>query len=630
MKKLIKGFFSMAFALASSAALANVWTDCEAWYYGGIDVNGNGFFDNNLKEFVDIRHRSDTTRYTHNAARYVNTGIPPCYAFTNEAVTSASSGLTFIQRGVFLDPIDDTQTYRSGIRLPNRITATGNIDAGAGWSIISNATYTALLRFRQNDDYPGDTAKNGRCYLINFGTGQDGKGVVENYKLDGKRHGLMLRIGNSSSDNQLYVQEKETVRGTGLYLTNSVISAKENVWTELAVVASGKTIKFCLIQPGCTPVWQNYTLVENVDGMPIVDGIYLGYYYGAGTYFKGTFNMAAFWNRALTENEIVEAFSAGAPNLVQLGGDDAGYEMFTSANNSVTIKPAAAQDFSSVPATLSEGATLNLQYELRSYSTNLAQALRVALHSGSGTFAVKIDETDIGTVYARVGQAGMMKIPGTCFAAAGDHTLSLVYSGTGAVLDEVSLGGAWRLGVEDNSSGEFGAFRSKRNVGATASGAGDEEVSGKMDASVAALSNTLNYKKNVNNPGGNPDQDGKFQRLHFNVPAEMKERSKLKLTVKLTSSTPSSVSGFTDWDIRIMVNGVTRYVKKAKQTDGSGLSHVLPLDRSWLVAGENIVEIRPDHDVNNDPTKGASMTFDCFTMEVERVSKLTGLMMIFR
>lgn len=624
MKKLIKGFFSVAFALTSSAALANVWTDCEAWYYGGIDKNKNGVFDTG--ELMDIRHSADASSFKHQGYKYFTPVVSPNYSFSTKAVTSASSGLTFNQQCITLDPID-AKDNRSGIRFPNRgVKASTDIDAAGGkLSLITNASYTALFRFRQAADYPKDYA-GGKCYLVDFGNGQDKQGHI-----DGQNHGYLLQLGNSSTDNQLYFYDSAS-RATGLYLTNSVISAKENVWTELAVVANGKKLKFCLIQPGCTPVWSNEcTLNGRIDGIPVQGGLYFGYYFGsAGTYFKGDFNMAAFWNRALTENEIVEAFSAGAPNLVQLGGEDAGYEMFTSANNSVTIKPAAAQDFSSVPATLSEGATLNLQYELRSYSTNLAQALRVALHSGSGTFAVKIDETDIGTVYARVGQAGMMKIPGTCFAAAGDHTLSLVYSGTGAVLDEVSLGGAWRLGVEDNSSGEFGAFRSKRNVGATASGAGDEEVSGKMDASVAALANTLNYKKNVNNPGGNPDQDGKFQRLHFNVPAEMKERSKLKLTVKLTSSTPSSVGGFTDWDIRIMVNGVTRYVKKAKQTDGSGLSHVLPLDRSWLVAGENIVEIRPDHDVDYDTTKGASMTFDCFTMEVERVSKLTGLMMVLR
>lgn len=617
MKKLITvAVAGCALAFPGASARADVWSDCEAWYCGGVDKNGNRSFDNG--ELVDIRHFADAARFSHKPFRYCAAYQEPNFAFSYETITSAAACRTFEQHCITLDPIDGSNAYRSGLRFPNRRVYNRDIDVednNGGLSLITNAEFTALFRFRQADDYPAAYADS-RCYLVDFGNGQDKANHI-----DGGKHGFLLATGNSPSDNQLYVNEADKQYPTGLYLTNSVVAAKEGVWTELGVVARGKKLSFCLIQPGCTPVWQDYTLKVNVDGIPVQGGLYFGYYFGAaGTYFKGQLNMAAFWNRALSTNEVVSAFAGGAPNLFQLGCEPGGNEMFTGQVDNVTVDPATAENFAPVPKTLTDGMTLKIKYELNHWQTNLTEVLRLAPAAGAGTFDVSVNEVPVGTVSVSAGRVSLLKIDRAHFAqAAADNTLKLVFHGPSVSLDAVTLGGSWRLGLADGSNGEFGAFRSKKNVGETASGAGFEEVSGKIDAAVAALANPTNYKKSVNNPGTVPNQDGKVQRLSFDVPAALKASARMTFTTKLTGSTPSLVGGSEDWKIRVMVNGETRYVKKAKQLDGSGLEHVLPLDPAWLVPGENVLEIRPDGNVDGDPNKGATLYFDYYSLETTRV-----------
>lgn len=627
MKKLITvAIAGCALAFHGTSARADVWGDCEAWYCSGVDKNGNMVFDNG--ELMDIRHFADATRFSHKPYRYCSSYQEPNFAHTYETVHSAAACRTFEQHCITLDPIDGSNAYRSGLRFPNRQVYDRDIDVdtnNGGLSLITNAEFTALFRFRQADDYPAAYADS-KCYLANFGNGKD-----KFNHIDGGQHGFLLAIGNSPSDNQLYVNEKDAQYATGFYLTNSVIGAKEGVWTELGVVARGKKLSFCLIQPGCTPVWHDYTLKVSVDGIPVQGGLYFGYYFGAaGTYFKGQLNMAAFWNRALSTNEVVSAFAGGAPNLVQLGCEPGGNEMFTSQLDNITVDPATAENFAPVPKTMTDGMSLKIKYALNHWQTNLTEVLRIVPASGAGTFDVSVNDVSVGSVAVVGGKVSSLKIARTHFAeVAADNTLKLVFHGTAVSLDAVTLGGSWRLGLADGKNDEFGAYRSKKNVGNTASGAGFDEVSGKIDAAVAALANPTNYKKIVNNPGTTPNQDGKRQRLYFDVPADLKARGRLTFTVKLMSTTPSLIGGSEDWKIRLMVNGETRYVKKAKQLDGSGLEHTLAIKPEWLVAGENVLEILPDGNVDGDPAKGATLYFDYYTIEVMRLVS-PGLTLLVR
>ena len=311
---------------------ADVWSDCQACYRGGFDDNDDGrWFEGSAKkygEFIDVLHAADKTDWRHYC---LNEGCADQFLYYHlETVTSACANVVFPERKILrIDPTrgrpdkgteepDPTRCIHSGIRL--------GCDSSAGRYLITNAQWSALYRFRIDAERPSTSQ---RIYLVDLGYNAT--------------DGFLINFSNlnDDTDNQLYLtcRNYDGNRETGLYLTNSIVTKKTEVWTELAVVADGRSVKLGLFLPGCSAQWKT---IENVGQNSAMPGnkiqIRLGYYYDrAGTYFKGAFDMAAFWNRCLSDGEVVEAFSCGHPAIMKVGAEGCAGGMFAGVADSASV-----------------------------------------------------------------------------------------------------------------------------------------------------------------------------------------------------------------------------------------------------------------------------------------------------
>lgn len=183
---------------------------------------------------------------------------------------------------------------------------------------------------------------------------------------------------------------------------------------------------------------------------------------------RGSFQLMAYWDRVLTDDEIAEAFStddaretaAHAPAIVKYGGSDYFAEMCAGATTgAVTDVSADVQDISSFPAGLETGRTLRLPFKVLDTCTNLPQAVRLsfAVDSSAGELAVSVDEGEEKNFVARSGGTVSYVFPAEVFTEGG-HMLKIrrTDAGTDPVkFAGVEISGSWRLGWKDGKEAEF-------------------------------------------------------------------------------------------------------------------------------------------------------------------------------
>lgn len=607
----------VAFPLALSCALtlcADVWKDCDGWFNNPVDRNANGKFDEG--ELIDSRFGGDATSTQHKTRPNVYSG--GSVTISVEDVVSACGRKTLPQQKcIRLGVADEAGAQGASVDFPhNRFEPT------TGKKIVTNGAYTVLFRYRQDSDYPA-AGKGKRAILFNCGCERGGT----------NSSGFCLALQNDGSDNQLYLYST-SYSDTGLYLTNSVVPAKEGVWTELAMIvrANERKITFGLFQPGCAAVWRDCRPTESFcrDLVPYQQGIStelrFGAYYGwAGHGFKGSLNMAAFWNRALTTNEVFEAFSGGLPSVAKIGFDDAGHEMFAGAGTSVSVK-ATDQDLREIPSSFRAGTDLSVVYGLDAYQTNLNQVLRLSASSGSGVFAASIDGTPIGELSVSGREDGFLFVPASHFAAAGPHTLTLACTEGAVVIDTVDLGGSWRLGHEDDGHADFSYNRTGYL------GTKEDATAGKTDFFLTD-GNLRNVKRYITNPGVDPEahwhDESKFQRLHFRVPPEMAGRARYALTVALQGKSGTEWAYHEKLRILVSLNGAENFAYESRY-DSPSRTHVIRLDPRRLVAGENVIECRLAGNVDDAGKVGAYFFLDYYKLQLTKFSKRRGLVQTIR
>ena len=594
---------------------ADVWTDCDGWFNNPVDKNGNGKFDDG--DLIDSRFGGDSTSTQHQTKKSTYTG--GAVTITTEDVVSACGGKTLAgQKCIHLDVADVASTQGASIYFPkNRFDSSKKL--------ITNDSYTVLFRYRQDDDYPA-AYKDYKAILFNCACERSGS----------NKSGFCLAVQNSGSDNKLYLYGT-SYNDTGLCLTNSIVTSKEGVWTELAVIVRAKEqkITFGLFQPGCAAIWRDYSpstssYTDLIPYQGVSSELRFGAYYGwTGHGFKGSMNMAAFWNRALTTSEVYEAFSGGAPSVVKIGFDGSGHEMFAGTETSVSVK-ATDQDLRKIPSSFSAGTQLAVSYSVPELQTNLAQVARIVVSKASATFDVKVDGVSLGEVEATPSKPGLLFVPAEKFTE-GDHTLTLACTaGSGATVDCVELTGSWRLGLEDGKDTGFGGVAAGKGYLETV-----PEKAGQKDFYLGLRDNTINVRKAECNPGVSFEPDhqvwpaSRYQNLHFNLTQEMVERGRYEFSYRLTDNSSDSTGAGVTWppEIEVVVNGVSRQVQRLFDP---GRLHTLTLSKDWLQTGENTITTRFAHNLEATGTKGHNINYDYYKLALKRLIHDSGLMIILR
>ena len=544
----------MAAGLAGSAK-ADAWQDCLGVYSA---ATAEADADGTLipSSMTDLRHAADPSAETHG------------WSFSS-TWKAAQKTIKVRTEDVVCHPAEKTLKDEKVIYLsqPTYIKADGTtvitnqaltVPLPCLTNQSENSSFTALLRFRMDADQPNP----GQIYFLNMGYGWKKTGVSLRYKLTDNT--LHFVYGNSS-DNSF-----ESV----LPATNAANPSITETWTDLAMVVSA-TDSTGLVRVGLGQKngWRwgqvnGYWLSGKrltPDYLPRL-GAYSTTTYASSSgnevnSFRGSIHFAAFWDRALSDDEIQQVFASPRPMAFRGGCEGYGHEMFAGENGAVATTK--LEDQIKLHGSLAAGETTSVDFAVDEGLDGVMQALRVqrTADSAAGELTATIDGTTVGVLQLAENPEALLFVPGGLLAK-GSHRLTLTRTdaGTGALsLDLVELGGSWMHGKADSAMTEFagdgGQIDYKLNWGYT------KWAHSKIDGSSAS-----------------------WQRLTIidDIPAALASKSRFRLEMK-----PSWINSQNPSQIQLMINDETEPKKIFSYWGRTQTVQTVDFKPGELKAGEN-------------------------------------------
>ena len=445
-------------AMAAACAFGGVYDDCVYLFEGGLDANGNGYAATG--EIRDELHA--------NPSHANNQGTVYGYAdgaiFRNEPVPYQSAGLSTqnVQCLYLPQPRkingSTTNFYPTIIKMPFLADA------------CPTNIYTGVFRVRLDHD----PLANAGGWLMNFG-----------YTKNSNGQGLLFGFSWNANSNA-YTMTSHATGSSGKSF--GIADVPTNMWFDVAVVVTGNVVTVYRVYTGrgspktgttagldafaahsatfkdSSGVAPNLTMLrENIRfGGQAFNSTAKNYSSvtddNLKKYFAGSVRRMAFWNRALTEQEVREAFGRPRPDIVRIGAANGNADEFASdAAATATVDAFGAwRDFS---ASLRAGDARNVTFPLSANESDLPQLLRIKTLAGggSGTLRVSLNGTTVASRPIVAGQPFVTILPARAFVT-GANTLTLTRTdanGTAIAIDALAVGGSWQVGKNDRKTDEF-------------------------------------------------------------------------------------------------------------------------------------------------------------------------------
>jgi len=425
--------------LFSPQAHAGVYDDCKAWWHFDYDADSNG-----MASVEEIRNQLDWGT-TANPGKFNADdifGIDGGPAWTNEVVSPAH-GNTYGGMSMYF-------------RAPTNAT-------GAVWSdsfkitdedLLLHNSATIVTRFRW-EGY-ANAGEQKVAWIYNNGLGWS------DYT------GWMFGIRDGSA----------TAGYLGMYVgrtpyTLGSMAITTGVWYEAAAVmtdnGTNDTVELYLWKEGATTIKyykHNSSAVTNAStAIRTIIGAEAnnnGYTTGnALKCFKGAINHIAVWDRALSSNEIYEAFCYSQQPLIQVGIDNSSQsELRYEDEVDETYYP--GDPWHTMPRGIKTGKDVILKVPMNAGMTSVDYALHLNTYgtdaeSSRADVSLIVNATTNDTRSIGRHQEAYWFIPKKDLIS-GTNTFKLHYKGgTSAFLtfDWLELGGSWQIGIDNNSAGEF-------------------------------------------------------------------------------------------------------------------------------------------------------------------------------
>ena len=578
----------------------NVFADAAAVYVGAEDKNGNGLFDTG--DWTDLRHAADPGAKTHQVSKVGSSPATNLVIRTVDVYSPTMDKTIKNQTCVFLRQGQEVWT-EGGNTLRRIYPGSLNLQAP-----ITGDTFTVLCRFRPG---PKQTVSStGDTWLFNLGCSWNKTGVYFGFRgLGGADYTDAYRIIYSNGDNTYS-------KDTSLVVSNAF-------WHEVAFVAKGAYARAELANGAIGGHQKNalFKTFENANAFPptnakcispapwsgstqcIGNGTTKEMVKTNSTYttkdFRGDIHMVAVWNRALTHDEIVEAFANPQPSLWRIGEKGCSDDLLAGSTTGDVTAGTDMQEWRKVPRTLAKGRKLTLNFTVEPNQANLPQAVRlVPAKAVTASVRFTLDGADLGSA-ALAGTAPALAFATKGQLGAGDHALVVERTDDGAgelAIDTLEMCGSWQIGEADKYAKTFGPY--------------NEAYSDKEVISLAAQQHTgttyANYAgKNV---------DWTPIKLHFFVPQEFLADCKFAYE---TFHPYWSADG----------NNVQTYTLNGHQIAQEYLQSKLvsiKLPNEYLQAGENVLEIRMPTESDG---KAHWLQFDYHRLVMKPIR---GLMLLLR
>ena len=601
----------------AASGTGSVFDDCVYWFCGGRDSSGDGFLQSG--ELTDTMHANDTSHNAHKCTVYgwsrVSGQTSRGVQLREEDVYCPAQGVTNRTLCLYLPQSWDTADNGDGTVKTNYCNNSVLLNFDNMHALVPTNVYTFIMRIRREQGLSGNQW---------FFNGYNGSGAY--------KEGMLLGF-NKSGHFTGYV-------ATGSFGTKSPTNLPVNCWADIAVVVMTNRVRI--------GIWKDPMIISNErDGSPrayfatsvntpSTAGVYANltatkFFLGSqdahtsrvtkGTntekFFVGSIQQIAFWNRALTDDEVIEAWQTPMVDVWRLGlANNSAAELGGTAAATATVDiDAISADgrWADVPGAIPAGGTLNLDFTLRKSrfgadktaadSVTLPQLLNVRTLSTAdeGAARVTVNGTTAGTIRLKPNATNTLFLAAKLFNASGVNRIALTRTDAGSSaigIDQIKLTGSFQAGIRSNNASEFSATPGRCHEVGWPQQSDWHEVRNALNS--ASNSNTTNYW------------------MHVIVPDEAADHG-CTYTVRLNQTNGSAANTNI---VKLCVNAGLALL----QLPNSWENYVITFEPGELKAGDNVLWW--NQYTANRKTNAPCTYFDFHRFEV--VAKPTGTFLIIR
>lgn len=456
----VSGVFVACLAFAAQGS-TNVFNDAVFWFRGGKDLNGDGYMQKG--EFFDDLHANDNSHANHQMGMSSENYTGPNNSlFTgnavlqNEDVVFPALGTNFVKNMQVLHISCDKKggSYYFPFDVnPYSIFANNS---------ISNE-YTIVSRIKIEDD----GISREQCL---FRIGYDAS----------DKKGLYLALGRKKSSDgswDKYIKGYFTPNSSSASSSHAfTIQIPSNTWVDVAAVVGNGNLRIGVAAPESssihdnnptiafaqTPMWtENCTLLG--------DGKYKFFclegqttFATAGTMdqtaFIGSVQQMAIWKRALTDQEVMDAFGMPRPTLFRTGFDNGESNEFGGIRSGATQTIDGLGSWQNIANTMKAGDTWTVNFTALRDEANLPQIFSIKSLGASAQIEPVLNETSLGENYVGSNGRTFWPVPANIIKA-GANTLVISRKDGGVrdfVVDAMELGGSLGIGKLTYSSTDDG------------------------------------------------------------------------------------------------------------------------------------------------------------------------------
>lgn len=454
----------MSAASLSAQGSTNVFNDAVFWFRGGKDLNGDGYMQQG--EFFDDLHANDPAHDNHkmDMSSMYYTGqldeFKKNAVFKKEPVVFPALGTSIVKEMQVLHISDDivvnnTKSYYLPFDVkPRELFAR---------YCISNE-YTVVSRIRLDDDTYNrkyvflrlgydDTMRQGMwlgfakrtssshgCRQITCSCTPDSSGVNGEFDLDlyvptNMWVDVAVVVGNGKLRVGIAAPESSSN-----YNNNPTIAfAETSMWTDhCTLLEDGKYRFFCL---------NGQTTFAQVTGTD-------------QTAFIGSVQQMAIWKRALTDQEVMEAFGMPRPAIFRTGFDNGSSSEFGGTRSDATQTIDGLGSWQGVWNTMKAGDTWTVNFNALRDEAELPQIFSIKSQSDSATALIepKLNNQSLGELHIAKNGRAFWPVPKGLITA-GENTLVIERKNSGSSdfkMDSMELGGSLGVGTISGSSTDDG------------------------------------------------------------------------------------------------------------------------------------------------------------------------------
>ena len=462
----VSGVFAACLAFAAHGS-TNVFNDAVFWFRGGKDINGDHYMQQG--EFFDDLHANDPSHANHNATVTSYAGqtggsshsvFAGNAAFATEQVVFPALGNNAVENMQVLHisneakQINNTNFYFPFDVNPHSIFEDNN---------ISNE-YTIVSRIRlDHDGYNNNTcfAKVGYDASSNKGMWF---GFAKSYSgYPGCMRVAAYRTPNSGGSN------------AGVYFD---LPVPTNIWVDLAVVVGNGKLRVGVAAPASLASHNNNPTIAFdqkdmwTDNCTLLTSEHYKLFCGDGqtapaqassadkSCFIGSVQQLAIWGRALSDQEVMEAFGMPRPALFRVGFDNDTSNEFGGERTGSSQTIDGLGTWQNIANAMKAGDTWTINFNALRDEAGLPQILSIKSLGGSATAQIeaKLNGTSLGEGRIAAGSRAFWPVAAD-IVRSGENTLVLTRKNGGTrdfLVDAMELGGSLGVGKMTASSTDDG------------------------------------------------------------------------------------------------------------------------------------------------------------------------------